>query len=142
MREHSVPCCICRSSTFHDDAVCGRGGCVELMAHSQRRIQDRLAAKVIRQAGSDAATLTSSGVAATFAAVALSHGNAPSDRGSSPTDPSLTSSPLVRQGDRSESFSTGPAGGSHTVAGSVEPSGGSTRFPSPDERPSVAPPSR
>ena len=108
MREHSVPCCICRSSTFHDDAVCGRGGCVELMAHSQRRIQDRLAAKVIRQTGSEGVASTSSEATPLFAAAVSSHGTAARVRGI---------------------FSTGPAGGSPTVAGSVEPSGGSTRFP-------------
>ena len=121
MREHSVPCCICRSSTFHDDAVCGRGGCVELMAHSQRRIQDRLAAKVIRQAGSEGVASTSSEATPTFAAAVSSHGTAARDRGIP---------------------STGPAGCSPARDGSVEPSGGSTRFPSPDKRPSVAPPSR
>ena len=53
MREHSVPCCICRRPTFHDDAVCGRGACVELMAHSQRLINNRLAVRATRTAGSD-----------------------------------------------------------------------------------------
>lgn len=52
MRERSVRCCICRRPTFRDDAVCGRGACVELMAQSHRRIADRLAARAM-PAGSD-----------------------------------------------------------------------------------------
>ena len=119
MREHPVPCCICRRDTFHDSAVCDRGACMELMAHAERRIQDRLAARAIRQASSDAATLPSSGVAATSAAVVSSHGTAARGCGIS---------------------STGPEPCSPVVAGPVDPFGsGSTRSPSPDERPQVAP---
>ena len=91
---------------------------------AEARIRDlapnrNLAARAIRTAGSDAATLPSSGVAATSAAVVSSHGTAARGCGIS---------------------STGSVPCSPVVAGPVDPFGsGSTRSPSPDERPSVAP---
>lgn len=126
MRERAVPCCICRRPTFHDSAVCDRGACVELMAHSERRIQERLAARAIRQASSDGVASPSSGATPTFAAAVSSHGTAAHDRGIS---------------------STGPAGCSPARDGSVEPSGsGSKASPAPvapervgDGRPSSPP---
>ena len=85
-----------------------------------RVVTDRLAARAIRQAGSDAATLPSSGVAATFAAaVSSSHGTASAHvRGIS---------------------STGPAGCSPARDGSVEPSGSGSPVPPAPIAASVAP---
>lgn len=103
MRERPVPCCICRRDTFHDDAVCGRGACVELLAHAERRIADRLAARAADHAR-DGAALPSLGAAPFLAAVASTHGNASRDRGTPSTGPALASSTDVKQRGQSMTY--------------------------------------